>query len=78
MFQTYIHIAAYTLTILWAIARPALIFKYSPRLRKALGPWSTHTKYEDLEVRKTKKESQPNYEDTNPYLKGRLFLKIDH
>jgi hypothetical protein len=38
MFQTYIHIAAYTLTILWAIARPALIFKYSPRLRKALGP----------------------------------------
>lgn len=38
VFQTYLHITSYALTILWAIARPSLIFKYSPRLRKALGP----------------------------------------
>lgn len=36
IFQTYLHITAYSLTIMWAIVRPALIFKYSPRLRKAL------------------------------------------
>lgn len=37
-FQTYIHMAAYVFTILWGILRPSVIFKYSPRIRKALGP----------------------------------------
>merc|ERR1712025_70131 len=36
IFQTYIHMTAYILMILWTIIRPALSFKYSSRLRKAL------------------------------------------
>ena len=38
LLQTYIHMAAYVFTILWGILRPSVIFKYSPRVRKALGP----------------------------------------
>lgn len=37
--QTYIHMAAYIFTILWGIIRPAVCFKYSPKIRRALGPW---------------------------------------
>jgi len=37
-FQTYIHMASYIFTILWGIIRPAVCFKYSPRIRQALGP----------------------------------------
>lgn len=36
--QTYIHMAAYIFTILWGIIRPAVCFKYSPKIRRALGP----------------------------------------
>ena len=39
--QTYIHMAAYIFTILWGIIRPAVCFKYSPKIRRALGPWAT-------------------------------------
>jgi len=38
IFQTYIHVAAYVLTIIWAIIRPALCFRYCIKLRKSLGP----------------------------------------
>jgi len=37
-FQTYIHMAAYIFTILWGIIRPSVCFKYSPKIRRALGP----------------------------------------
>ena len=36
--QTYIHMAAYTFTILWGIIRPSVCFKYSAKIRRALGP----------------------------------------
>jgi hypothetical protein len=36
--QSYIHMAAYIFTILWGILRPAVCFKYSPKVRRALGP----------------------------------------
>jgi len=38
IFQTYIHVAAYVLTVIWAIIRPSVCFKYSTSLRKSLGP----------------------------------------
>lgn len=37
-FQTYLHLVAYALTVLWGIIRAALCFKYNIKLRKALGP----------------------------------------
>ena len=35
IFQTYMHVAAYVLTIIWAIIRPALCFRYCIKLRKS-------------------------------------------
>ena len=34
--QTYIHVAANLLTVLWAIIRPAVAFRHSARLRSSL------------------------------------------
>jgi len=36
IFQTYIHVAANLLTVLWAIIRPAVAFRHSTRLRSSL------------------------------------------
>lgn len=36
IFQTYIHVTAYVLTVLWSILRPGLTFRYSHKLRHSL------------------------------------------
>ena len=36
IFQTYIHVTAYVLTIIWSIIRPVLTFRYSRKLRHSL------------------------------------------
>lgn len=38
VFQTYLHISATCLTILWGCIRPGLVFKYSRTVRKGLSP----------------------------------------
>ena len=36
VFQTYIHVTAYVLTIVWSILRPVLTFRHSAKLRHSL------------------------------------------
>ena len=36
IFQTYIHVTAYVLTVFWSILRPGLTFRYSRKLRHSL------------------------------------------
>ena len=40
--------AAYIFTILWGIIRPSVCFKYSPKIRRALGPWLTVRKLTEI------------------------------